>query len=314
MCYPPIHIPSPYQRPKSKAEPHRLCRPDGAEIYYVCYPAHASNDADMAANQTDTAHVASVQTAHVHVTSAHTASAHTTPVVVLHGNGEEHGIFGPIIDGLVTDGYTVIGIDSRGQGQSTFPDERHACELTYEQMADDVVAVLDTVHITQAHVIGFSDGAILGLLLARDTNRVASLISVGANLSPEGLAADDLNFMKQAARSYRAWSQDGYAGAYNEADEPVPSPEESAHIADLLELMVKHPHIDPASLSSIAASTLVMAGSLDTILDEETERIAAAIPNSKLYIVEGIEHNIPKQAPEVLLSAARSWFAGHPAL
>ncbi len=50
-------------------------------------------------------------------------------------------------------------------------------------MAEDAYVVLKQLGVSSAHIVGFSDGAILGLLLARDyPDAVASLVSIGANL------------------------------------------------------------------------------------------------------------------------------------
>ena len=98
---------------------------------------------------------------------------------MLHGNGEEHGIFGRVIDATVDRGYDVVAMDSRDQGEST----RGSGAFTYERMTADAAAVLDDLGIASAHVLGFSDGGIEGLLLARDyANKVASLTAIGANL------------------------------------------------------------------------------------------------------------------------------------
>jgi pimeloyl-ACP methyl ester carboxylesterase len=65
-------------------------------------------------------------------------------------------------------------MDSRGHGRST----RDARPYRYDLMADDVVALLDTLHIAKADVVGWSDGAILGLDLAiRYPDRVGTLPS-----------------------------------------------------------------------------------------------------------------------------------------
>ena len=105
-----------------------------------------------------------------------------SPVLLLHGNGEEHGIFGPIVDVVNAAGRAVVAIDSRAQGKST----RGSAKLTYELMAADAICALDELGVSRAHVLGFSDGGIEALLLGRDyPERVASITALGANLTPE---------------------------------------------------------------------------------------------------------------------------------
>ena len=114
------------------------------------------------------------------------------PVVVLHGNGESHEHMGEVVERLARE-RSVIAIDSRGQGAST----RGSRELSYELMALDVLEVMSRLGVTEAHVLGFSDGGIVGLLLARDAaSRVLSLTALGANLTPEGLTGSALFAMR----------------------------------------------------------------------------------------------------------------------
>lgn len=227
-----------------------------------------------------------------------------TPILMLHGNGEEHGIFGRIIDAMVDYGYSVIAIDSRDQGEST----RGSDAFTYERMTADAAAVLDDLGVTRAHVLGFSDGGIEGLLLARDyADKVASLTAIGANLIPEG--AGDISWIPEYVAAQRHWAQCGYEGATLEDGYPVPSPHEAAKIAEHIELMYTEPQIPAESLSSIKCPTTIMAGEYDDILASETLRIAQAIPHAHLLFVPGMPHNLPKANAEsvvrVLLSTIK---------
>ena len=54
--------------------------------------------------------------------------------------------------------------------------------------------------------------------------------------------------------------------------------------------MLREPSISDETLRAIRARTLVLAGSGDLILPEETRHIAAAIPGAQLRILEGEDH------------------------
>lgn len=258
-----------------------------------------------------------------------------TPVLFLHGNGEEHGIFGPQIDAVVEAGGVAVGIDSRAQGKST----RGTARLTYDLMAEDALAVLDELHIERAHVVGFSDGAIEALLLARNhAERVASAVVIGANLTPGGV--DNTDFpMAQIAQQNEAWAQwlealgaadavggkavdspaiPSQTGTPSAVPEPLdstninptnidptllsPSAREARNTADLMRLMMEEPHIEPASLSAIACPVAVVAGEFDVILPRETLAIRRSIPTAELFIVPDCGHSIPKHAPAAVTS------------
>ena len=274
---PPVHAPSPYERPKSNLVA-RVDVPtaDDASIAAFVYAPHGTRDEPGC---------------------PFGISGEVPPVLMLHGNGEEHGIFGPVIDAVVATGRPVVAIDSRAQGEST----RGEAPLTYELMAADAIEVMSRLGVWDCHVLGFSDGGILGLLLARDWGEhVLSVTASGANLTPAGLPEEDTRFMAEAAAANAAWAAEGWEGEVDEEGNAVPSPAEAGRIAELLQLMVDQPQIDAASLGTINCPVTVMAGEFDCILPEETERIAAAIPGAQTYIVPEVGHTIPKEAPEVM--------------
>ena len=276
---PQLHFPSPYLLPTAHLAAARLMpMADGAQIAAFAYVPDAfarAADADL----------------------ADAAAQMPDPVLMLHGNGEEHGIFGQVIDAVCASGRPVVAVDSRAQGKST----RGTAELTYELMADDALAALAALGFGKAHLLGFSDGAIEALIIARDHPELAlSLLSIGANLSPDGV--DDSFQMERAAQNLLAWADfwEKGDGSRRDVDPGLvrPTPQEARTTAELLHMMVVYPQIDPASLSQIACPTTVMAGESDEIKRAETDLIHVSIPGSRLVIVPGAGHVLPKEAPE----------------
>ena len=293
--FPPVYRPKPYSKPTAHLKSHlQVLLDDGAEIATFVYTSAAPVGEKLCEDLASTAaYLASVPN-----------DTFATPIVFLHGNGEEHGIFGTIIDEVCSRGYIAIGIDSRDQGLST----RGTAAFTYEQMAEDAYAVLRQLGISSAHIVGFSDGAILGLLLARDyPDVVVSLVSIGANLEPDTLG--DMTWLYESIEGNKCWAAQGWEGAVLEDGYPVPSPAEAARIAEHLELMVDNPHIDPASLEHIAVPVVVMAGEYDEIYPEETRRIAEAIPTARLLFIPGCPHNVPKVSPGAVIRRLFANFA-----
>jgi alpha-beta hydrolase superfamily lysophospholipase len=87
------------------------------------------------------------------------------PVVLLHGGMASSLSCGNQVPALVKSWHRVILIDSRGHGRSTFG----PYELSYELMQSDVVAVMDTLNLKRASIVGWSDGAIISLVMAMKT-------------------------------------------------------------------------------------------------------------------------------------------------
>lgn len=181
------------------------------------------------------------------------------PVVLVHGNGEDHHLFDIATGQLVKAGYRVYAPDSRGHGANEPLQEYH-----YADMAEDMYRFIRAMKLDKPAFYGFSDGGIIGLLLiTRHPECLGALAISGTNLSPEGLIP---SFVEE------------YTAINREKNDP------------LITLMLTEPHIDPEELKKITVPVLVTAGENDLILRSETERIAELIPDSTLIILEGEGH------------------------
>ncbi len=213
------------------------------------------------------------------------------PVLLLHGGFCSLETLTSQIDAL-SGSFHVHAPERPGQGRTA---DREG-PITFDGMVRDTLAYLDEVDVRAAHVIGFSDGAITGLLLARDhPDRVLSLVSISANLDPEGFVADDEESTDEAEDD----DQWGVREAYDRL-----SPDGPAHGDVVLEKLVAmwqvEPQIDPASLSSIRAPTLVLAGQHDSIRTDHTIAIAQAIPGAQLAIVPAAGHMVMEDRAAVV--------------
>lgn len=178
------------------------------------------------------------------------------PLILLHGNGEDHMIFDRALPKLEKR-FCCYLVDSRNHGQS------EEGELHYETMAKDMFCFLEMLKLRDVVFCGFSDGGIVGLLTAARTDRISTLIVCGANLSPMGVG-----FFTRA----RVWFEHLKTG------DPR------------LELMLKEPYISDDVLANIKANTLVLAGSRDLIREEETAHIAEMIQGAEMQILDGEDH------------------------
>jgi pimeloyl-ACP methyl ester carboxylesterase len=124
------------------------------------------------------------------------------PVVLLHGftgSYARHWEAPGVINALQTAGYRVIAMDCRGHGQSGKPHDARRYGL---EMVDDVVRLLDHLHIDRAHIVGYSmGGAIANQLLVRYPARVRTATLLGAGWEGEDLTAITL-LMRELAESF----------------------------------------------------------------------------------------------------------------
>ena len=179
------------------------------------------------------------------------------PLVMVHGNGEDHTIFDEAVREL-RNVYCCYRLDSRCHGQST--DTR---ELHYRDMATDVIAFLKALDLRDVIFYGFSDGGIVGLMAAARCERITTLIVSGANTNP---------------RAVKWWLR------------PLIAAGKLVTKDKKLSLMLYEPDIADAELQKIRASTLVLAGSADLIPEKETRHIAETVPGAELMILKGENH------------------------
>ena len=101
------------------------------------------------------------------------------PVVFLHGWPVNHNMFEyQFTELLDRNNYRCIGIDLRGFGESDKPKDGY----NYNTMSDDVKAVLDTLDIKDATLIGFSMGGAIAIryITRHKAAHVNKLILLGA--------------------------------------------------------------------------------------------------------------------------------------
>ena len=105
------------------------------------------------------------------------------PVILLHGNGEDHDLFDTEIDQLVEAGYRVFAPDSRGHGVNEALEEYH-----YDDMAEDFFQLIKALNLDKPALYGHSDGGIIALLLELHHPGTLGIMAIsGTNLSPAGL-------------------------------------------------------------------------------------------------------------------------------
>ena len=105
------------------------------------------------------------------------------PLVLLHGAFGAIDLWGPILTTLA-ETHQVIAVELQGHGHTADIIDR---PLGYEQMADDVAALMDHLGIAQADIVGYSMGGTTGLQLAiRHPDLVRTLVAVSPNYRSDG--------------------------------------------------------------------------------------------------------------------------------
>jgi pimeloyl-ACP methyl ester carboxylesterase len=219
------------------------------------------------------------------------------PVIFLHGGLANANYWGHQVRALESH-YRVIVLDSRGHGRST----RTNTPLSYTLMAADVLALMDYLQVRNAALVGWSDGAIVGLeIVLRHPERVTKLFAFGANSNPGALILtphpSDRAFFEEAMRQYRALS-------------PTPQGFKSL-LMDDEKMSSREPHFTALQLRTIKVPTWIVAGDHDQSIERsDTDFMAAQIPGAYELILPGVGHDAPLQDP-AFFSAALLHFMGY---
>ena len=212
---------------------------------------------------------------------------------------------------LASRGFRVIRFDNRDAGRSTWMEAAY----TLDDMAADAAALLESLDIPAAHVVGASMGGFIAQLVALDhPDRVLTLTSIMSgpsgeeHVQPTERGRAVLFMPAPETREQRVevgvWAKKELLGPADPFDDAY----ERARIARAIE-RAYHPAGFVRQLQAIAAApgrlerlgslrapTLVIHGDADILVPVENGRnVAAAIPGARLVEIEGMGHDVPKR-------------------
>lgn len=222
------------------------------------------------------------------------------PVLLLHGGmASSRSWHGQVVH-LVEAGYRVILIDSRGHGRSNLGDR----PLSYELLAEDVLAVMDHLGLRKAAIVGWSDGGIVALVLAmRASERLSGVYAFGANMDRRGVRpnASEAPVLKQVAprlaADHAALSPD--PGGFDALRKAVRTMQET------------QPDYDAALLRAIRGPAITIAGAEhdEFIKPEHPAYLARVIPRARLEMFADTGHFAPWERPEAFNRSLTAFLA-----
>ena len=200
------------------------------------------------------------------------------PVILLHGGLANSNYWGLQVRALAPT-YHVIVLDSRGHGRSS----RNAAPIGYDAMASDVLALMDYLHLNKAAIVGWSDGAIIGLdITIHHPERVARLYAFAANSNPSGVKEVShspvfTEFTARAAAEYAQLS-------------PTPG-QFKQFLANIEHMWATQPDFTAAQLRGIAVPVWIVDADHDeAIKRENTDLLASLIPGAGEMILPEVSH------------------------
>jgi pimeloyl-ACP methyl ester carboxylesterase len=239
---------------------------------------------------------------------------------------------------LAAAGFLVVRFDNRDVGRSTTLDDlpvpttwqllgrdKKAAGYTLEDMALDVIGLLDHLRIERAHVVGASMGAMIAQTVAiNHPHRMRSLVSImgstGARSSGQPqlrtakvllsvAPADRAGFVAHMTKTFTLIGSPGFERdeddlrrfaqtTFDRGRNPAAG---ARHLAAIIASGNRRP-----LLRGITAPTLVIHGRADTLVRPSGGRATArAIPGSTLLEIPGMGHDLPRGAwPQIVRAIA----------
>ena len=215
------------------------------------------------------------------------------PLVLLHGGLCTNETWAAQMPAFA-ERFQVIAPERRAHGHT--PDVEGP--LTYDAMAADTIGFLDSVVGGPAHLVGWSDGGIVGLLVAMERpDLVRKLVVISANYDLAGVVPEAEAQMGQMA-------PDGPETEMFRSLYQLHSPDGPEHwpvaFGKALEMMAREPHIPVEDLARIAAPTLVLAGDDDIVSLAHTVSLFEALPDADLAIVPRTTHTVLMEKPDLV--------------
>ncbi|HVM55611.1 MAG TPA: alpha/beta hydrolase [Acidimicrobiales bacterium] len=214
-----------------------------------------------------------------------------SPLVLLHGGMCPVETWAGLVPQL-SGSFRVFTPERRGHGRTADPGP-----ITYENMATDTIAFLEAIADGPVALVGWSDGAVVALLVALwRPDLVERLVYVGNAINREGVPAE-----VEAMAEHL--SPDVLPPMLRQLHDAV-SPDGPDHFdlvfEKLAHLWKTEPNLELSELASLSMPTLLVAADHDMVTVEQLAAAQRTIPDAQLAIVPGSDHGFPMEHPDLL--------------
>ncbi|MBK7868674.1 MAG: alpha/beta fold hydrolase [Ignavibacteriales bacterium] len=188
----------------------------------------------------------------------------------------------PVLYALDRNKFSFIAPEFRGHGRS-FHGE---LPLSYELYADDVFGILDHLGVEDASVIGFSDGAITGIVMGyQQPKRVKTVVAIAPDSGKDGWHKEiDLH------EAFANIAQD--EEMRNDYQSLSPEPEKFDLLLESLKSLWLSPvHINPDKMSEIEAFCWFVGSEMDEFMKlEDIEMLCNKVPKAEMVVLSDLKH------------------------
>jgi len=218
-------------------------------------------------------------------------------VLLLHGGLSNTDSFADVMVAPLQDSFHLFAYDRAGHGRSA--DQPGSFYFDFQR--DEAIAFISEVINEPVHLVGYSDGANIALMVAiARPDLVKSIVSIAANFNADGIV--ELPVFDPAGISDEERTE--YALMSPDAPETLAIKNAKMH-----EIWKVEPDIDISDITQISVPTLVMAGDDDVVKHSHSIELYEALPLGQLAIVPGTSHGLVKEKPEIVTALIKSFLS-----
>ena len=209
-------------------------------------------------------------------------------MVLLHGGLSKTSSWDYLMVPALEDEFHVFAYDRTAHG---FTGDQTG-SLHFEFQAKEAIAYLEDVVKEPAHLIGYSDGGIIALMVAiARPELVKSIVAIGANFHYSAPLSDfaEAKVSEEDQAEYNLISPDA----------PHTLLEKTIRMNHIWKT---EPDIALSDIATIQCPVLVLAGDDDVIKHEHTIALYEALPLGQLAIIPGTSHGVVKEKPALMLA------------
>jgi pimeloyl-ACP methyl ester carboxylesterase len=221
-----------------------------------------------------------------------------TPVLLLHGGLSSTDSWSKAILPAVKT-HAVFAYDRTAHGRTGSRDGFYH----FDFQTDEAIAYLEDVMKGPAHLVGWSDGGIIALLVAiKRPDLVKSIVAIGTNYHHDcGLIINEeenqeINISEEDAAHFAKTSPD------------------PAHMQELIirrayDVWAAQPTMTTQELATIACPVLVLNGDDEPFSMEHTASLYESLPDGRLAIIPGASHFAVKEKPGLVVPVIKDFLA-----
>ena len=209
-------------------------------------------------------------------------------VVLLHGGLSKTSSWDYILVPALEDDFHVYAYDRAGHGFTG--DKQGSMHFNFQY--EEAIAYLEDVVKEPAHLIGYSDGGIIALMVAISRpDLVKSIVAIGANYHYDAPLSEftEADVSEEEQAEYNLISPDA----------PHTLLEKKIRMN---EIWKTEPDIALSEIATIQCPVLVLAGDDDVIKHDHTISLYEALPLGQLAIVPGTSHGVVKEKPALTMA------------